>query len=86
MDKFELSLLAQLKEHNRLMNELVKIERANFELTKDINKTNSSLANIIIPQSHNTDTLGTYCSVDASVIDIHANRSISETKEGEEDV
>lgn len=85
MDKFQLELLAQFKEHNRLMKELVKIERANFELAKDINKTNSSLANIIIPQNHNTDTLGTYCSVDASVIDVHANRSISETKGDEED-
>lgn len=84
MDKFELSLLAQLKEHNKLMNELVKIERANLELAKDINKTNSSLADVIIPQNHNTDTLGTYCSVDASVIDVHANRSISETKGGDQ--
>lgn len=70
MDKFQTELLAQLKEHNRLIKELVKIERANFELTKDINKLNSSLADAIIPQNNHTE-LGTYC-------------SISETKEGEE--
>lgn len=37
MDKFQSELLAQLKEHNRLTKELVKIERANLELAKDIN-------------------------------------------------
>lgn len=78
MDKFQTELLAQLKEHNRLTKELVKIEQANFELSKDINKVNSSLADVIIP--HN---LGTYCGVDASVIDIHANRSISDFIPGE---
>lgn len=64
MDKFQTELLAQLKEHNRLMKELVKIERANFELAKDINKTNTSLADVIIPQNHHIDTLGTYCSME----------------------
>lgn len=55
MDKFQSELLAQLKEHNRLTKELVKIERANLELSKDINKVNSSLADVIIPQNNNTE-------------------------------
>lgn len=63
MDKFQSELLAQLKEHNRLTKELVKIERANLELAKDINKINTSLADAIIPQNHYIDTPGTYCGV-----------------------
>lgn len=66
MDKFQTELLAQFKEHNRLIKELVKIERANFELSKDINKVNSRLVDIVIPQNPNTDTLGTYCGVNTS--------------------
>lgn len=83
MDKFQSELLAQFKEHNRLMKELVKIERANFELAKDINKTKSDKDWVVVESSY-ANQLGTYCCVDASVIDVHANRSISETKEGED--
>lgn len=66
MDKFQSELLAQLKEHNRLTKEIVKIGRANLELSKDVNNVNSRLADIVIPQNPNTDTLGTYCGVNTS--------------------
>lgn len=65
MDKFQSELLAQLKEHNRLTKEIVKIGRANLELSKDVNNVNSRLADII-PQNPYTDTLGTYCGVNTS--------------------
>jgi NADH pyrophosphatase NudC (nudix superfamily) len=55
MDKFQTELLAQLKEHNRLTKELVKIERANLELSKNANNVNSRLADIVIPQNHNAE-------------------------------
>lgn len=63
MDKFQSELLAQFKEHNRLTKELVKIERANFELSKEINDVNSHLADIIASQNHYTDMPGTYCGI-----------------------
>ena len=62
MDKFQTELLAQLKEHNKLTKELVKLQRASLELSKEINQVNSRLSEVIIPQNNHTE-LGTYVGV-----------------------
>lgn len=76
MDKFQTELLAQLKEHNRLTKELVKIEQAKLDIELVRERRTSNMVPSIA--NNHIDPLGTYCSVDASVIDIHANRSISD--------
>ena len=67
MDKFQSEILAQFKEHNRLTKELVKIERANYELSKEINNVNSRLADVIASQNHYTDMPGTYCGINTEI-------------------
>ena len=69
MDKFQTELLAQLKEHNRLTKELVKLQRADYEMKK-VN-TNTEIFSavkprpaywIISPEPDKDDYVGHMCS------------------------
>lgn len=49
MDKFQTELLAQFKEHNRLTKELVKLQRADYEMKKS-NNTSTEIFSAVKPK------------------------------------